>query len=63
MKYNQYRLHGMTEHRSEIVDLAYRRVRPFLDQSGMQTRTLEHLMAEAYMQGIKDAVSANEEAK
>ena len=55
---DRYKLHGMTEWRGEVVDLAYRRIRPFLDQSGMQTRSLEHLMAEAYMQGIKDAVAA-----
>lgn len=55
---DQYKLHGMTEWRDEIVDLANRRVRPFLDQAGLQTRSVEHLMAEAYMQGIKDAVAA-----
>jgi hypothetical protein len=55
---DHYKLHGMTEWRGEIVDLAYRRVRPLLDQPGLQTRSVEHLMAEAYMQGIKDAVAA-----
>lgn len=56
----KYRLHEMTEYNGDIVDLAYRRVRPFLDSSGIQTRSLEHLMAEAYIQGIKDAVQTLE---
>lgn len=53
-----YRLCGESSYADAVVDLACRRVRPFLDRAGTQTRSLEHLMAEAYMQGIKDAADA-----
>jgi hypothetical protein len=53
-----YRLHGESTYSEDITSLAYRRSRPFLDRAGLQTRSLEHLMAEAYMQGIKDAADA-----
>jgi hypothetical protein len=53
-----YRLQGESTYSDDTVSLAYRRVRPFLDRAGTQTRSLEHLMAEAYMQGIKDAADA-----
>lgn len=38
----------------EMRDLALRRTRPFLDR-GIHL-SLEHLMQEAYVQGIRDAV-------
>ncbi len=59
---DRYQSVGQTVYPEQLVDLAYRRIRPFLDTVGTQTRSLEHLMAEAYVQGIKDAVSATLEA-
>ena len=55
---DKYSLKGETTYPRDLADLAYRRVRPFLDTAGTQTRPLEHLMAEAYMQGLKDAAAA-----
>lgn len=40
----------------EAVKAIYRRILPLLDRVGTQTRTLEHLLAEAYVLGLKDAV-------
>lgn len=56
----RYKLNGSTEYRDDVVDLARRRVAPFLDTMGVQTRSLERLLCEAYMQGIKDAVQTME---
>lgn len=36
-------------------DFLTRRVRPFLDHGSVQTRSLSHLMQEAYLQGLRDA--------
>ena len=41
----------------EMQGLVWRRTAPFLDRIGM-TKSLEHLLAEAYMQGMKDARTA-----
>lgn len=41
----------------QMRDLVWRRTVPFLDRFGM-TNSLEHLLAEAYLQGMKDAVQA-----
>ena len=46
------------EFTSEMLDLMERRVGPFMDKLGLQTRPLSHLMQEAYLQGIKDACDA-----
>lgn len=56
-KQPQYALTGET-HRIERrhYDLVLSRVRPFLNPAGLQTRTLEGLMAEAYITGMKDAI-------
>ena len=62
MKTNEYRLKGSTEYPEGVTDFVHRRVRPFLDRFGTQTRSLEHLMAEAYLQGTKDAVNVMREA-
>lgn len=40
----------------EMLDFLGRRTRPFLDAAGLDTRTVLHLMQEAYLQGIRDAV-------
>lgn len=42
---------------SEMHDLVRRRTAPFLDRIGI-TQSLEHLLAEAYLQGMQDAVQA-----
>lgn len=60
---DRYQISGSTVCSDEFVDLAYRRVRPFLDQAGTSTRSLEHLMAEAYRQGMMDGLSVALEAK
>jgi hypothetical protein len=44
---------------SEMVDLIQRRTFPFLDSNGMG-KSIEHLMAEAYLQGISDTVECYE---
>jgi len=44
---------------SDIDDLIHRRIKPFLDSVGMN-KSLEHLLAEAYLQGMKDAVQTME---
>lgn len=36
------------------------RVEPFADRCGIQTRPLTHLLQEAYLQGMSDAVEAME---
>lgn len=41
----------------EMKDLIKRRIAPFLDSTGIAVNSLEHLMSEAYLQGMKDAVS------
>jgi len=44
---------------SDMDDLIYRRTKPFLDSVGMN-KNLGHLLAEAYLQGMKDAVQTME---
>jgi hypothetical protein len=58
MKQEAYTIVGQQKVSPELKRLCARRVRPFLDVAGMSTRTLEHLMCEAYWQGIKDAAEA-----
>lgn len=53
-----YHVVGSTRVSPELDDLASRRVRGFLDTMGTQTRPLEHLLKEAWYQGLKDAVEA-----
>ncbi len=45
----------------EQADLVRRRVEPFADRWGVQTRPITHLLQEAYLQGMSDAVEAMEE--
>lgn len=47
----------------EHSDFMMRRVRPLLDRAGTQTRTLEHLLAEAYRIGMADAVDVMSQKK
>lgn len=56
----RYKCVGSTKVSPELRQLCERRVRPFLDTMGTSTRSLEFLMCEAYLQGIKDAVDAME---
>jgi hypothetical protein len=42
----------------ELTDLVRRRTVPFLDNVGL-TRPLSDLLAEAYLQGLKDAVQVD----
>ncbi len=42
----------------EQADLVRRRVQPFANTWGIQTRPLIHLLQEAYLQGMSDAVDA-----
>lgn len=60
MKPVGYRLHGGQRLTREEADLARRRSRPFLDHGAHLP--LEHLLAEAYIQGIRDAVAVVTEA-
>lgn len=52
----EYKITGQSTYPHDIEQMCRRRVRPLLDSVGTQTRTLEHLLAEAYVLGIKDAV-------
>lgn len=56
----QYRIVGKTKISRDFVDLARRRVMPFMDVASIQTRPLELIMSEVYLQGIRDAVDAME---
>jgi len=56
----KYKTAGVTRYPPEITEFLYRRVRALLDQAGLQSRTLEHILAEAYVQGIRDAVDVME---
>lgn len=40
----------------EMDDVIHRRVAPFLDAAGLDRRSVVHLMKEAYLQGIRDAL-------
>ena len=51
----RYRLQGGKRLSRDEADLAYRRSRPFLDYGAHLP--LEHLLAEAYIQGVRDAVA------
>ena len=42
------------------ADLVRRRVQPFANTWGIQTCSLLHLLQEAYLQGMADAVNATE---
>ena len=50
----QYRLSGGQRLSRDQKDLAIRRSRPFLDHGAHLP--LEHLLAEAYIQGLRDAL-------
>lgn len=57
------RLKGKTdsvpyEFTAEMRDLMRRRTMPFLDVIGLQTIPLAHIVQEAYLQGLNDAIDA-----
>lgn len=54
----QYRIAGTVRVSSELDDLITRRIAPFLDRAGVDTRPLSFLLKEAYRQGLVDAVDA-----
>jgi hypothetical protein len=54
----QYRIAGQVKVAREFEDLMGRRVAPFLDRAGVDTRPLSFLLKEAYRQGLVDAVDA-----
>ena len=58
MKHLPYAIVGQTVVSEELKVFCQRRVRPFLDRTGVTTRSVEFLMCEAYLQGIKDAADA-----
>lgn len=41
----------------QMLDLAQRRITPFLDNVGM-SKSIQHLLIEAYLQGLRDACDA-----
>lgn len=43
---------------AEMLDLIRRRTEPFLDNIGLQTTPLAHIVQEVYLQGLKDAIDA-----
>lgn len=45
---------------ADQADVVFRRAIPFADTWGVQTRPLVHLLQEAYLQGLTDAVEAME---
>jgi len=55
---DRYELDGYSAVPAALKDLCERRIRPFLDRGGLATRSLERLMSEAYLQGMKDAADA-----
>ena len=57
-KPTQYRLSGGQRLTSEQKDLAIRRSRPFLEYG--THLPLEHLLAEAYIQGMRDALDVSQ---
>lgn len=63
MRHPPYAIVGQTVVPEELKILCERRVRPFLDRTGVSKRSVEHLMCEAYLQGLKDAVEAMEHRK
>lgn len=56
----EYRITGRTEIPFEHEMLAIRRVRPFLNTEGLTQQSVERLMCEAYIQGLRDAAQALE---
>ena len=56
-KPDQYRarLNDDLRFNAETLDFLRRRVEPFLDRTGIQTRTPLALLQEAYLQGVRDA--------
>lgn len=40
------------------LDFVKRRIEPFINAIGLQTRTIEQLLIEAYLQGMRDALCA-----
>lgn len=62
MTTTQYALTGGTYAlEPQQLKLVLSRVRPFLNPQGLQTRTIEQLMLEAYMAGIKDTIQVIQE--
>lgn len=53
-------LNGRLKLTHEQAELVFRRAAPFADSWGVQTRPLVHLLQEAYLQGMADAVEAME---
>lgn len=51
-----YRVNGTVEVPTKYAQFMYRRIRPLLHISALQTRPLEHIVAEAYRLGLADAV-------
>lgn len=51
----QYRVNGQVEVPSKYARFMYRRVKPLMHISALQTKTLEHMLAEAYRLGLADA--------
>jgi len=43
---------------AEMKDLMRRRTMPFLDVIGLQTVPIAHIVQEAYLQGLNDAIEA-----
>ena len=54
----QYRVYGRQRLSRDQLDLAIRRSRPFLDNG--THLPLEHLLAEAYIQGLRDGIKVKE---
>lgn len=52
----KYRVNGMVCVPRKYADFMFRRIKPLMHISALQTKTLEHMMAEAYRLGVADAV-------
>jgi hypothetical protein len=55
---DHYHVAGSTKISTDLDDLARRRTQAFLDTIGVQTRPLQHLLKEAWLQGVKDGAYA-----
>jgi hypothetical protein len=53
-----YKIAGRTPIPHEYALLAISRVRPFLNTEGLASLTIEQLLCEAYIQGLRDAATA-----
>lgn len=52
----QYRVNGVVYVPRRYADFMCRRIKPLMHVSALQTKTLEHMLAEAYRLGVADAV-------